>query len=122
MLLPNATSWTVLSDRESKTNFQAINPRAVLSQLARMPVTSWQYKHDSSRRYIGPTSQDFMEAFHLGNYDQGINTMDADGVVFAAIQGLVDELKERDSMIQDLKAELNSLKAKVDSMSPPAEK
>lgn len=112
----------MLSDRESKTNFQAINPRAVLSQLARMPVTSWQYKHDSSRRYIGPTSQDFMEAFHLGNYDQGINTMDADGVVFAAIQGLVDELKERDSMIQDLKAELNSLKAKVDSMSPPAEK
>jgi hypothetical protein len=101
---PNATAWSVLSDRESKTDFQPIEPRKVLSKLAAMPVTSWQYKHDPSRRYIGPTSQDFMSAFRLGNDAKGINTLDADGVTFAAIKGLVEELKERDKTIEELKA------------------
>jgi len=104
ILLPNATQWTVLSDRESKTDFQSIKPREVLSKLAAMPVTSWKYKHDPSRRYIGPTSQDFMAAFHLGDYDKGINALDADGVTFAAIKGLVEELKERDKAIEELRA------------------
>lgn len=113
-LLPNATSWTVLSDRESKTDFQKINPREVLSKLAAMPVNSWQYKHDPSRRYIGPTSQDFMSAFHLGSYDKGINTLDADGVTFAAIQGLVEELKDRDKTIEELKAKNSELSRSIE--------
>lgn len=118
-LLSNATAWTALSDRESKTDFQPIKPREVLSKLAAMPVTSWQYKHDPSRRYIGPTSQDFMAAFHLGQDDKGINTLDADGVTFAAIKGLVEELKERDKEIAELKtksAEVEHLKRKLEIM------
>jgi hypothetical protein len=118
-LLPNATAWTALSDRESKTDFRKINPREVLAKLTAMPVSSWKYKHDPSRRYIGPTSQDFMAAFHLGAYDKGINTLDADGVTFAAIQGLVEELKDRDTKIERLEAksaEMESLKAKLQAL------
>jgi hypothetical protein len=100
---PGGTAWTALSDRESKTDFRPIEPREVLAKLAAMPVTSWRYKHDPSRRYIGPTSQHFMEAFYLGDYNKGINVLDADGVTFAAIKGLVQELKERDKEIKELK-------------------
>jgi len=57
-----------------------------------------------------------MAAFHLGDYDKGINTLDADGVTFAAIQGLVEELKERDvKHAKDLAARdqtIEELKAK----------
>lgn len=53
---PNATAWTVLSARENKTDFRPIKPREILAKLAAVPVISWQYKHDPSRRYIGPTS------------------------------------------------------------------
>jgi hypothetical protein len=119
ILRPGSTAWTALSDRASKTDFQQINPREVLSKLAAMPVTSWKYKHDPSRRYIGPTSQDFMEAFHLGDNDKGINTLDADGVTFAAIQGLVEELKERDRLLEDLKvksAKVESLESKNEEL------
>ena len=135
-LLPRATAWSVLSDRESKTDFRPIKPREVLSNLAAMPVTSWQYKHDPSRRYIGPTSQDFMAAFGLGNDNKGINTLDADGVTFAAIKGLVEELQERDEAmagrdrtIEELKAksekvdrlesELRALREKLEASLPP---
>jgi hypothetical protein len=116
---PNATAWTSLSDRESKTDFQTVEPREVLAKLAAMPVTSWKYRHDPSRRYIGPTSQDFMAAFHLGDYDKGINTLDADGVTFAAIQGLVEELKDRDKAIAELKVKLQAIEERLKSL-PPA--
>ncbi len=116
-----ATAWTILSDREAKADFQSVEPRAILAKLAAMPVSSWKYKHDSSRRYIGPSAQDFMAAFGLGHNERGINTLDADGVTFAAIQGLVEELKLRDKDIEQLKAELRALRDEVRSNLPPAE-
>ena len=101
--------------------------REILNKLAAMPIGTWVYRHDPLRRYIGPTSQDFMAAFHLGNYDKGINTLDADGVTFAAIQGLVEELKDRDAQhakdlsdrdakIGELEASGAELKAKMEAM------
>lgn len=127
ILLPNATAWTALSDRESKTDYQPIKPRDILAKLAAMPVTSWKYKHDQSRRYIGPTAQDFMAAFQLGNDDKGINTMDADGIAFAAIQGLVEELKdrdarrerdlaERDATIRKFESELSTMRERISQL------
>jgi len=118
----NATAWTVLSDRDGKIGFKPVNSRDILSKLASMPVTTWQYKHDPSRRYIGPTSQDFMAAFHLGDYDKGINTLDADGVAFAAIQGLVGELKDRDKKIEALEKKMDLLQKNIESLSPPGKK
>jgi hypothetical protein len=118
-LLPNETAWTVLSDRATKTNFAAIDKREVLAKLASLPVSSWSYKHDPARRYIGPTAQDFLGAFHLGHNDKGINTLDADGVAFAAIQGLVEELQTRDARIERLENELKEIRQQLGNF-PPA--
>jgi Chaperone of endosialidase len=107
------TSWATLSDSNSKMNFAPIKPREILSKVASMPVTSWHYKHDLSRRYIGPMAQDFHSAFGLGSDDKSISTLDSDGVMYAAIQGLVEELKDRDARIGQLEAksaEIDQLK------------
>jgi hypothetical protein len=136
-LAGGATAWAVLSDSNAKTDFQPIRQREVLSKVASLPVRAWEYKHDPGRRYLGPTSQDFRASFGLGD-DTSINTLDADGVLFASVQGLVQELEERDRAaawrelqhasalverdgeIEGLKKDIRELKNRIDSMLPPS--
>jgi len=103
VFLPSGgTSWASLSDRNAKTDFEPVDKKKILAKVASLPVTSWHYKHDLNRRYIGPTSQDFYAAFGLGANDKSISTLDSDGVMYASIQGLMEELKERDHAITTL--------------------
>ncbi len=111
-----ATAWDVLSDSNSKTDFEPIKPREILSKVAALPVKAWHYKHDRKRLYIGPMAQDFHVAFGLGSSDKTISTLDSDGVMYAAIQGLVEELKDRDAKIGELEASGAGLKAKMEAM------
>jgi len=126
-LPPGGTSFAALSDSNSKTDFRQIEPREILSKVAALPVTAWHYKHDPQRLYIGPMAQDFHAAFGLGYDDKSISTLDSDGVMYAAIQGLVEELKERDKEIAELKTksaeiddQLRALRDQVQSSLPPA--
>ena len=50
-------------------------------------------------RHVGPTAQDFREAFGLGLDAKSIGTIDADGVALAAIQGLYELLLEKEAQI-----------------------
>lgn len=121
ILNPGSGSWTSLSDRNAKENFTTINGREVLAKVSTMPVMTWNYRaQHKTIRHIGPTAQDFKEAFGLGESDTGITTVDADGVALAAIQGLVEELKERDEAIDELKTELRALRDEVRGNLPPA--
>jgi hypothetical protein len=89
-------------------------------------VTSWHYKHNLNRRYIGPMAQDFHAAFGLGVDDKTISTLDTDGVTLAAIKGLVEELKERDERIANLESQNAEFKSALQVLSekvshlPPA--
>jgi len=47
-----------------------------------------------SARHMGPTAQDFRATFGLGASAAGIDTVDADGVALAAIQGLREQVLE----------------------------
>jgi hypothetical protein len=49
-------------------------------------------------------AQDFHAAFGLGYDDKTISTADTDGVMYAAIQGLVEEIQLRDEKIAKLEA------------------
>jgi polyhydroxyalkanoate synthesis regulator phasin len=44
-------------------------------------------------------AQDWKEVFGLGDDDKSINSIDADGVALAAIQGLYEIVKEKDVKI-----------------------
>jgi len=77
-LAPNSGAWASLSDSNAKTKVAAIKPREILSKVATLPVTEWEYKVDPNRRYIGPMAQDFHSVFGLGSDDKTISTLDSD--------------------------------------------
>ena len=103
-LAAGGTDWVANSDSNLKTRVTAIDAREILAKLSRLPVTEWEFKHKPNRRYIGPMAQDFRAIFGLGDDDTGIGTLDSDGVMYAAIQGLVEEIKLRDDKIAQLEA------------------
>ena len=111
-----AGSWTTLSDRAAKTAIRSVNGREVLEKVVAMPLNTWQYKAQEEKyRHMGPMAQDFYAAFHLGESDKGIDTVDAEGVALAAIQGLHAELTEKNRemtmQLKDKDAEIAALRA-----------
>jgi hypothetical protein len=115
-ILPSGTGWSCYSNRHMKHSVRAVQPREVLAKLVAMPVATWSML-GSSVRQMGPMSQDFKRAFGLGAGDTHINSVDAQGVAFAAIQGLNQKLiaegKAKDAKIAALEkkaAELDTLK------------
>jgi hypothetical protein len=104
-------AWAALSDRNSKANFAAVDTRAVMEKLAQIPISTWNYKtQDAAIRHIGPMAQDFAAAFGVGEDDEHITTIDADGVSLAAIQGLYQIVQEKDQRIAQLENEVAQLK------------
>jgi hypothetical protein len=106
------------SDVNLKTDFEAIDPSAVLKGVLAMPVRTWRYKIEPRElRHIGPTAQDFSAAFGVGVDDKHIATVDADGVALAAIQGMNAKLEEsiraKDAEISQLRFDNELLKSRL---------
>lgn len=109
--------WTNVSSRNMKTNFMPVDSRSILQKVLQLPVTNWNYKVDSANiRHIGPMAQDFYSAFGVGADDEHINSVDTSGVAFAAIQGLNEELKDRDKKIESQQQQINSLQQQMTEM------
>lgn len=105
--------WTA-SDRNLKVNLAAVDGRDVLERLASIPIETWSYKaQDPPVRHIGPMAQDFHKAFGLGADDRSIDSMDADGVALAAIQGLYEVVKEKDAQIATQQEQIVALEARL---------
>jgi hypothetical protein len=110
-------SWNSLSDRNMKANFAAVNPREILRGVLSLPISTWNYKtQDAAIRHIGPMAQDFFATFKLGDGDKTIATIDPDGVALAAIQGLNEELKDRDAKIDGLQQQLKQQQEQIESL------
>lgn len=102
-----------------KENFTALNAVDVLQRVAQLPLSTWNYKtQDQSIRHIGPMAQDFYAAFGVGEDNQHISTIDADGVSLAAIQGLYQLSQEKDQRIAQLENEVAQLKHGVSPDQP----
>jgi hypothetical protein len=96
-------AWTNSSDENLKSGVQRIAPRRVLHRVASLPVTSWHYDAEPGVRHIGPMAQDFHRAFHLGEDNRHIASVDADGVALAAIKGLNRKVERLEDQIASLK-------------------
>ena len=110
----------IVSDRNAKAGFVPVQPEDVLAKVAALPISEWQYKTSTDGiRHIGPMAQDFHAAFGLnGSDDRHIATVDEGGVALAAIQGLSQELAERDAEIQELKQRLEKLEQRAANNQP----
>jgi trimeric autotransporter adhesin len=118
-LAAGATSWTTLSDRNAKKNFQPLDSLEILDKLASIPVTRWNYnwEQDSEVPNIGPVAQDFKAAFYPGRDDTGISTLEFDGLELAAIQGLNQKLEAERAENAKLRRELDGLKLILQQLS-----
>jgi hypothetical protein len=96
----------------------------ILQRLAELPVQTWNYNwDDSSVRHIGPMAQDFAAAFAVGEDDKHIHQVDAQGVAFAAIQGLYRMMNDSEDQTECVQAQLRdqqeermSLVARLDAL------
>jgi hypothetical protein len=114
--LTSTANWQCFSasDRNVKADFAAVDGRGVLARVAAMPIQTWTYKSEvPSVRHIGPMAQDFHAAFDVGEDDRQINTVDANGVALAAIQGLHQVVQEKEAAIAALQRQNVVLEARV---------
>ena len=116
----NGTTWVNGSDRNSKEDFAAINPRTVLAKVAALPITEWKYKVEADgTKHLGPMAQDFHAAFGLnGADDKHISTVDEGGVALAAIQGLNQKVEsgKQKAEPEKLEAENAQLKQRLEAL------
>jgi trimeric autotransporter adhesin len=112
------TSWSSISDRNAKKNFQPVNGEAVLETLAAMPVQSWNYKweSDTNTPHLGPMAQDFKAAFYPGRDDKSISTLEFDGVELTAIQGLNRKVEKQRAELEQKEADITELKQRIERL------
>ena len=112
------SSWVVISDRNRKQDFLAVDGEDLLARLRGVPVTTWRYRDevDRSTFHIGPMAQDWHRAFGFTTDDLTINTSDFDGVNLAAIQALerrTAELKAQQAEVARLRTELTDTQRRL---------
>jgi Chaperone of endosialidase len=110
-----ANGVLLTSDRNAKKNFSSVNSQSILEKVAKLPISSWNYKTDANNlRHIGPMAQDFQAAFGLNGTDKThISSIDEQGVALAAIQGLNQKLEQRNAKIKRLESKLASFEARL---------
>ncbi|MGV6852964.1 MAG: tail fiber domain-containing protein [bacterium] len=102
-----------LSSKSSKEHFLSINPAKLLSAIANLSISTWNYKHQSDdNRHIGPMAEEFYAAFGFGTSDKKVRTGDVASVALAAVQALQQELAKKDQQIKSLEQRLSALEAK----------
>jgi hypothetical protein len=103
-------AWVSSSDSTKKHRWQDVDGEDVLSRLTAMPVRSWSYREEGdSVRHVGPTAQDFRNAFGLGDTDKAIASVDADGVSLAGIKALVQRTADLRRENEELRAMLGDV-------------
>lgn len=106
-------AWNTISDRNAKDNINPVNPREILKGVLGLPIATWNYKGQPQFRHIGAMAQDFYATFNVGESNKTITTVDPDGVALAAIQGLNEELKDRDTKIEQQQQQLNTVQEQL---------
>ncbi len=110
-------SWESVSDRNLKENFRSIDKQDFLEKVGMLDISNWNYKsQDETIRHIGPMAQDLYAAFGLGDDEKRINTIDADGVALAAIQGLLERVKQLESENNNIKEQMAQLTTLVETV------
>jgi hypothetical protein len=113
-----AGSLTELSSSSMKTDFITLDPADVLEKVAGLAVLSWTYKNQAGQgtRHVGPTAEEFFEAFGLGQDNAHIAPSDKVGIALLAVQGLYRELQAKDAHIEDLEQRMKALESAIQAV------
>jgi hypothetical protein len=84
-------SWSSASSRTLKSDVDPVDGPDVLDRVEDLEISTWSYDSENEGvRHMGPMAEEFYEAFELGDDEEQISNVDADGVALAAIQGLAE--------------------------------
>ena len=87
--IDNAGAFSNPSDRNLKENFRDLNGEDILGKINDLNIQSWNYKSQGTNiTHIGPVAQDFYQAFHLGDSNKSISTIDPAGIALVGVQAL----------------------------------
>ncbi len=90
-----------------KRDIRELDETQILRKLQGLKVSYWRYWWNRKQvRHAGPMAQDFRAAFGLGESDRAIDLIDANGVLFAAVKALANELEEKEERIARLEQAL----------------
>ena len=116
-LASGSGSWSSASSRALKSNVDRVQTGDVLDRVLDLDISTWNYDaEDEDVRHMGPMAEDFAAAFGLGDDEAKISTVDADGVAFAAIQGLAAALDDADETIERQQDRIDELQAENDAL------
>ena len=105
-----AGTLTQGSSREIKKDFEVFDPAAALQGVRNLPILTWVYNDDQTgARHVGPIAEEFYSAFGLGADNKHIAPSDQAGLALAAIQGLSNEVQQKDERIRALEQRLAQL-------------
>jgi len=130
------SGWSVLSDRDSKTNISEVDDSWMLEALVKVPVSTWRYQgspegagvHGTGVTHMGPMAQDFNEALAPLNLGKSaanesipgseqdgsrILTSDADGALLSATRGMIRRIKSQENSVLELEEEIQRMMALV---------
>jgi len=115
-----STGWTSASSRAVKTNIDPVDPGEALAGVEQLEVATWEYENDDGEgagtTHIGPMAEEFHDAFDVGDSDKHINSINADGAAFAAIQGLSEKLDEKTEQIEEQQDRIEHQAARIEAL------
>ena len=101
-----APAFNTTSARSAKTAVESVDPQTVLAGVEQLAITTWEFADTDGGRHIGPMAAEFRTVFEVGDDDESIATVDADGVALAAIQALSRKLDRAVTRIETLRETL----------------
>jgi len=114
-----SAGWSTTSTRAAKTNVDPVDPDEVLAGVDEMEVATWEYEDEDGDgrgvRHIGPMAEAFHEAVDVGDSDEHINSINADGVALAAIQGLSAKVEGTDDRIDTQQDHIDTQRERIDT-------
>jgi hypothetical protein len=95
------SSWNVISDRNRKRDFVAVDGEDMLARIRTLPVSTRRYvgEEDRSALHIGPMAPDWQRAFGFSSDATPINMSDLGGVNLAGVQALDARTAAQDTRI-----------------------
>jgi hypothetical protein len=103
--------WTNGSSRIFKDRFESLNRGVLLDKVSALPIQAWCYR-GSDERHVGPMAEDFAAAFDVGTTNpegkresRYLAAGDVAGVSLAAVQALIEEIKELKDRVAELEAQ-----------------
>ncbi|MBU0677971.1 MAG: tail fiber domain-containing protein [Verrucomicrobia bacterium] len=99
-----------MNDGNAREKQAPVDPHEVLEKLAKIEITTWNYKADGPQvRHMGPMAQDFYAAFGLSDTDKRIHVEDSMGVAFASIQALKQMIETNAERITQLETQIQRI-------------